>query len=326
MGEMSDRVNLNVNENGGGEEHAEHHLATTEKLVALMKRGLGTGTFHVKAMHQNILKPVAAEFIASAMFMIWGCGSVISFKKTYEPKPDSFNQTYCGPDLIPSAVANAGFDNYWPSSADPCYINGKASCLEGVDVMAIAFAFGFSIIVLAYTFCKISGAHINPAVTLCTILTGDMPVVLGLFYMAGQCTGAVIGGYTLMSIYPQCEGDMVAWGTTGVNYSRGFSVGQGLMCEIILTFALCMTVLYTAVSKDGMGNLAPLAIGMCVLVDHIVGVEITGASMNPARSLGSAFVSTNFKDFWIYVLGPAVGACLATAIYRFLLTPAKVDH
>lgn len=292
-------------------------------MVSLLKRGLGTGSFHVKNVHQNIIRPIGAEFIACAMFMVWGVGSVISFKRTYIPKPDAYNKTYCGADLNPTDTL---FENYWPSSANPCYINGLPHCLEGVDVMAIAFAFGFAIIVLAYTFCKISGAHINPAVTLCTMLTGDMPLVLGLLYMAAQFTGAVIGGYFLMSVYPQCEGDMVKWGTTGVDTGRGFTVGQGLMCEILLTFALCMTVLYTAVSKDGMGNLAPLAIGLCVLVDHIVGVQITGASMNPARSFGSAFVAQDFTNFWIYLFGPFIGACCATAIYRFLLPPAKVEH
>lgn len=315
---------------GGREELVDHMAVNGDNTVVIetakkdesaiwenIAKGLGTGSFILANLHHNIIRPLLAEFIAVAFFVFFGCGSVILNKTVKAPNSEG----YCGPSVLRNDTVdpNGSDGNFWPSENDPCPIKGVPTCLAGVDVIAIALCFGLAIIVLVYMMAKISGAHINPAVTLCTMITGDMPIILGLFYMLAQCSGAVFGGVLLMSVYPKCEGDMVNWGATGVDTARGFTVGQGLMCEILLTFSLCMTVLYTAVSKDGMGNLAPIAIGLCVLIDHIVGIEVTGASMNPARSLGSAFISGYWDNFEIYIFGPAIGSILAAVMYLFIL-------
>ena len=92
---------------------------------------------------------------------------------------------------------------------------------------------------------------------------------------------------------------------------------MGLLMEIVVTFALVFVIFATAVDPGGMGNLAPLAIGLAVLVDHILAVPITGASMNPARSFGPALVAGEWGDQWIYWVGPLIGGAVAGLVYQF---------
>ena len=92
-------------------------------------------------------------------------------------------------------------------------------------------------------------------------------------------------------------------------------MGAGVLVEAVLTFILVFTVFATAMDKRGMANLAPIAIGLAVLVDHFVGVPLTGASMNPARSFGPALVAGFWEDHWVYWLGPLIGGGLAALVY-----------
>jgi glycerol uptake facilitator-like aquaporin len=106
-------------------------------------------------------------------------------------------------------------------------------------------------------------------------------------------------------------------GATSLNSAALESTGAGVVVEAILTFVLVFTVFATAIDKRGLGHVAPIAIGLAVFIDHFVGVPLTGASMNPARSFGPALVSNFWDDQWVYWIGPLIGAGVASLLYYF---------
>ena len=186
--------------------------------------------------------------------------------------------------------------------------------LTGGRLVAIALAHGLAIVALVSATAKISGGHLNPAVTFAAILTRRITVIKGLMYVAAQLIGAVIGALLLAVAVP----DAVE-GTLGAHaLGPGVSAGIGIVAEVVLTFALVFVVFATAMDPKGPGSLAPVAIGLAVLVDHLVGVPLTGASMNPARSLGPAVVAGEWAVHWVYWVGPLIGAAAAGLIYRYV--------
>ncbi len=189
---------------------------------------------------------------------------------------------------------------------------------------AIALAHGLAIATLVAATARISGGHINPAVTFAAVITGRMKAAVGVLYVVGQLLGAVIGALLLKAVVvSSIEGNL---GAHALNSAALSSDGAGLLVELILTFVLVFTVFATAMDPRGMGNLAPMAIGLAVLIDHFVGVPLTGASMNPARSFGPALVADAWDDHWVYWLGPLAGGGLAGLLYYvFYLWRAAED-
>src|SRR5881409_144469 len=179
-------------------------------------------------------------------------------------------------------------------------------------LVAIALAHGLAIAVLVAAIARISGGHINPAVTFAAVITGRMKAGPGVLYVAAQLAGAVVGALVLAS---SVAGNL---GAHALNDNALTSDFAGLLVEIILTFVLVFTVFAVAMDPRGPSNLAPIAIGLAVLVDHFVGVPLTGASMNPARSFGPALVSNSWDDHWVYWIGPLTGGALAGLIYYFV--------
>jgi MIP family channel proteins len=138
----------------------------------------------------------------------------------------------------------------------------------------------------------------------------------GVLYVAGQLLGAVFGALLLQAVVVDgIEGNL---GAHSLNADALSSTGAGLIVEIILTFILVFTVFAVAMDPRGPANLAPIAIGLAVLIDHFVGVPLTGASMNPARSFGPALVANTWDDHWIYWAGPLAGGGLAGLVYYFV--------
>lgn len=195
-------------------------------------------------------------------------------------------------------------------------VTGVIGANPGSDVAAltaIAFAHGLAIALLVAGTAKISGGHINPAVTFGAVITGRMKLSTGGLYVAAQLAGAVIGALLVKAaVVGQFEGNL---GAHALNLEVLDGVGAGVLVEAVLTFVLVFTVFATAMDKRGMANLAPIAIGLAVLVDHLVGVPLTGASMNPARSFGPALVAGFWDDHWVYWLGPLIGGGLAALVY-----------
>ena len=151
---------------------------------------------------------------------------------------------------------------------------------------------------------NISGGHINPAVTLAAMVSKRISIDTGILYiLLAQLIGAVIGAMLVAAVIP-----VAAHGNLGAHgLGMDVTVVGGLITEIILTFILVFVIFATAMDPKGLVWIAPLAIGVAVLVDHLVGVPITGASMNPARSFGPALVGGTWSFHWIYWVGPAIG-------------------
>ena len=185
--------------------------------------------------------------------------------------------------------------------------------LDPSRLVAIALAHGLAITLLAYATANISGGHINPTVTFAALLTKKISTARGLMYIGAQLAGAVVGALLLLAAIPDAADTNLGAHALG----PGVSVGMGLVMEIVVTFALVFVIFATAVDPGGMGNLAPLAIGLTVLVDHLVAVPITRASMNPARSFGPAVVAGERTVHWIYWVGPLLGAAIAGLVYQF---------
>lgn len=184
--------------------------------------------------------------------------------------------------------------------------------LTAARLVAIALAHGLAIALLVSATAKISGGHINPAVTIAALVTGKIGIQRAIAYVVAQLVGAVIGAGLLAIVIPSAaQGNLGAHGL-----GSGVSAGAGLLAEIVLTFALVFVVFATAVDPKGPGHLAPIAIGLTILVDHLFGVPVTGASMNPARSFGPALVAGAWDSHWIFWVGPLIGGALAAWVYE----------
>ncbi|KAG0555497.1 hypothetical protein KC19_12G173300 [Ceratodon purpureus] len=180
-------------------------------------------------------------------------------------------------------------------------------------LVVIAVAHGVAICCLAGATGAISGGHLNPAVTLAFVVAGKETLIRAGLYVVAQLLGAVIGAWLIQSCTPQ----YLQRGLGSHDLGRSIFDSQGCLMEIMLTFMLIFVIFGVAVDRRGPGVIAPIPIGFAVLVDHLVGVPYTGASMNPARSFGPALVSGHWgRAHIIYWFGPCFGASMASAIYR----------
>lgn len=197
----------------------------------------------------------------------------------------------------------------------------------GSGYLLTALAFGLSIVAMAYSIGNISGCHVNPAVSLGVLLSGRMSVKDFIGYVIAQILGALFGSAILECIFyngsvTDTTGALGANGLAGVNGSAG----TGFLVEVILTFVFVMVVLGVTSEKAGHGSFGGLVIGLSLTFVHILGIGLTGTSVNPARSIGPAVVSAiagnsePLSCLWIFILAPLVGGALAAFVYRFLET------
>ncbi len=186
------------------------------------------------------------------------------------------------------------------------------------QVLAVAFAFGLSVVAMAYTIGGISGCHINPAITLGAWLSKRISGRDAIGYMVAQFIGAVIGSaviYTLTSTG--------AYGETTATGANGFGEGemlQAFIAEAVFTFIFVLVVLGSTDSKKGAGNFAGLAIGLTLVLVHIVSIPITGTSVNPARSFGPALFEGGaaLGQLWLFIVAPMVGAAASALVWKGL--------
>ena len=196
-------------------------------------------------------------------------------------------------------------------------------CGEPAGVFATAAAFGLSVIAMAYTIGAISGCHINPAITLGVALSGRMSWKDACGYWVGQFIGGIIGAAVLFWIVsatgaPGAMGDPAGLGTNGVANAGGAC--GAILVEVIATFLFVLVVLGTTDEKKGAGNLAGLAIGLTLILVHLVCINLTGTSVNPARSFGPALFAGGdaLKDVWVFILAPLAGGALAALVWGCL--------
>jgi len=189
-------------------------------------------------------------------------------------------------------------------------------------VVGTALAFGLAVVAMAYTIGGISGCHINPAITLGCILAGRMEAKEGIMYIIFQCIGAFIGSALLAVLVANVPG---MEGTGANDLQANVSVLGGLLAEIIFTCVFVLVVLgATAKTNGATNNFAGLAIGLSLVLVHLVCIRYTGTSVNPARSLAPAIFQggTALANLWIFIVGPFVGGALAACIWK-IIEPAE---
>lgn len=195
----------------------------------------------------------------------------------------------------------------------------------GCGYLLTALAFGLTIVGMAYCVGNISGCHINPAVSLGVLMSGGMKAADFCGYVIAQCLGALAGSGLLALIFNM--GGLIdmtgGYGTNGLAGVNG-SVVAGLIVECVLTFIFVLTILGVTSKKANHGSFAGVVIGFTLVLVHILGIGLTGTSVNPARSIGPAIVaaisgnSEPIAAVWVFIVGPLVGAAIAALVYKFL--------
>jgi aquaporin Z len=213
------------------------------------------------------------------------------------------------------ATENFGFQLFGTSTA--------------AGVVTTALAFGLVLMALAYAIGPVSGCHVNPAVTLGFVAAGRMKVAQGIGYVVAQVAGAVVGAVVLWQIFADIPGysrKVQGLGTDGYGNSSLVHLNQSgaFVTEVVLTF-IFVTVILFATHKAAIQGAAGLAIGMALVVVHLIGIPLTGTSVNPARSLGPALIvgGSSLSQVWLFILAPLVGAVIAAAVH--LLIAGRVD-
>jgi aquaporin Z len=192
-------------------------------------------------------------------------------------------------------------------------------------VVATALAFGLVLMALAYAIGPISGCHVNPAVTLGFLAAGRMKVADAIGYMVAQVAGAIAGAALLVAMFDQTQGYSTktsGLGTDGYGSAAPFShISQGgaFLVEVVLTFIFVSVILF-ATHKAAIQGAAGLAIGMSLVVVHLIGIPLTGTSVNPARSLGPALMvgGQALSQVWLFLVAPMVGALVAAGVHLAL--------
>jgi aquaporin Z len=195
-------------------------------------------------------------------------------------------------------------------------IVGTGAGLNGIG--AIAFAYGLTVTVFVFAYGSVSGAHLNPAVTVGLLAVGVVGTGQAAAYVVSQLLGGVAGALALLAVLGGAATGLgapaLAHGLVLGATSVTVTPAAGFAIEAVLTFFLVTAVLNTAVAGRA-GNLAPLAIGMTVTFNIIMGGALTGAAFNPARALGPMVATGKLGDVWLYVLAPLVGAGIAAVVY-----------
>ena len=220
-----------------------------------------------------------AEFIGTAVLVIFGCGSAVAAN---------------------TLLGNAG-----------------QHIQLAFSTLLIAFAFGLSIVAMAYSVGNISGCHVNPAVSFGMLVAGRMTKKDFVGYVIAQFLGATAGAAVLAFIL----GSTASLGTNGFGKASAMGIGAStaVVVEVVLTFVFVFAILGVT-SKPEFSNVAGLVIGLTLTLVHILGVPFTGTSVNPARSFGPALLSGGLamQQLWVFIVGPLVGAFLAAFAYGAL--------
>ncbi len=226
------------------------------------------------------MKKYVAEFIGTFSLVLFGCGSAVI-----------------------SGVSSTG--------------------LNGTGILGISIAFGFAVVAMAYAIGGISGCHVNPAVTIGVLAAGKMEMKDAIGYIISQCIGAILGAavlYLIVSGRPDYQ--MQEWGLGsngwGEGYLGNYNMLSAFVIEAVMTF-LFLFVILAVTSKFGNGTMAGLAIGVTLMLIHLVAIPVTGTSVNPARSLGPAIFAGGkaLAQLWLFFVAPIIGAILAAIVWKF---------
>jgi MIP family channel proteins len=186
-------------------------------------------------------------------------------------------------------------------------------------LVGVALAHGFVLATFISALGPVSGGHFNPAVTIAVWVGGKIEATRAAWYVLAQLAGAVAGAGLLRWVLPEQAWRNAFLGATLVSHRFGITTAKAILLEAILTFLLVITVYAVAVDDRGVfKSIAGLPIGLVLVFDILVGGQLTGASMNPARSLGPALVGWKWTDYWVYLVGPISGGIIAASLYTFV--------
>ncbi|MBR2743946.1 MAG: MIP family channel protein [Clostridia bacterium] len=226
------------------------------------------------------MKKYLCEFIGTAVLVLFGCGTAV---------------------VTGGLTAGVG--------------------LGTMGVLAIAIAFGLSIVAMAYVIGNISGCHINPAVSLAMLISKKLSLKDFAGYVIAQCAGAFAGSGILFAILANTNIGTSALGANGFGEASavGISMLGAIIVEIVLTFVFIYTILGVT-SDEKKGSVAGIVIGLTLAFVHIIGIPLTGTSVNPARSLAPAVIQGGeaLKQVWVFIVAPFVGSALAAVVHKFL--------
>lgn len=232
-------------------------------------------------METNKFSKFSAEFLGTLVLVLMGCGSAV--------------------------IAGA---------------NGTT----GVGLLGISFAFGLSVVAMAYAIGHISGCHINPAISIGMVVTGRMKASEAVYYIVAQILGGIAGAVILMLIASGKPEYSLAANGLGQNGYEAFSpqhynLQAGLIAEVVLTFIFLLVIFGSTSTKNINGGFAGLAIGLSLVLIHIVGIPVTGVSVNPARSIGPAILvgGQALSQVWLFIVAPIVGAVLSGIVWKTVL-------
>jgi aquaporin Z len=194
----------------------------------------------------------------------------------------------------------------------------------GIGLLGVALAFGLTVLTMAFAIGHISGCHLNPAVSVGLWAGGRFPASDLLPYIAAQVAGAILAGGVLFLIASGREGfDAVASGFAangfGAHSPGGYSLAAAFVCEVVMTMMFLVVILGSTDSRAPHG-LAPIAIGLCLTLIHLISIPVTNTSVNPARSTGVALFVGGWaiSQLWLFWVAPIAGAVLGAVVYRFL--------
>ena len=199
----------------------------------------------------------------------------------------------------------------------------------GIGLLGVAFAFGLSVLTMAYAVGHISGGHFNPAVTVGLFTAGRVPAKDIAPYIAAQIVGAIAGAGTLYVIASGKAGFDVSAGFAANGYGAhspgGYTLIAALLSEVVMTFFFLIVILGSTDARAPKG-LAPIAIGLALTLIHLVSIPVTNTSVNPARSIGPAIFVGGWaiSQLWLFLVAPLVGASLAGAVHKLLMTESEV--
>ncbi|MBM4444825.1 MAG: aquaporin Z [Chloroflexi bacterium] len=192
---------------------------------------------------------------------------------------------------------------------------------EYIGTAGVAVAFGLTVLIMVYAIGRVSGCHINPAITVAMLVAGKVKSKDAVFYIVAQCIGAIIAAAVLWAIASGLDGyslDEVGLGQNGYgDGSPGYTLGACFLFEAVFT-AIFLFVIFGSTHKSAPAGFAGISIGLALTLIHLVGIPITGTSVNPARSLGPAvFVGGDaLSELWLFIVAPLVGAIVAALVWK----------
>ena len=193
--------------------------------------------------------------------------------------------------------------------------------ITGGDIVATSLAFGLSIIAMAYVIGNISGCHVNPAVSLAMLINKKMSLKEFGLYVLAQVIGAFVGAGLLYFILSSTQAGVIGLGTNGFDAQSAVNLNMigAFVVEVILTFIFIYTILGVT-SDENKSSVAGIVIGLTLTFVHLIGIRLTGTSVNPARSLAPAIIMGGeaLSQVWLFIVAPFIGAALSAITFRFL--------